>query len=252
MIRAILVDDEAQSREALSAKLKRNCPQVVLLEQCASAGEGIEAIARHTPDLVFLDIEMPVMNGFSMLETIGNISFDVIFTTAYDQYAIRAIRFSALDYLLKPVDVEELKQAVAQHEERIRQRQTPAPQHQLAALLQDFRAVQGGHNKIALPTSDGYQLVQVREIVRVESDNNYCVFYFSEGKKFVVSRTLKEYEELLEEYNFCRVHNSHLVNMQYVNRYMKGEGGYVIMDDGTSIEVSVRRKPAFLQQLTRG
>lgn len=245
----ILIDDEARSREALLGKLITVAPQLHVVSQCSSAKEGLAAIASLRPDLVFLDIEMPVMNGFAMLESLEKIDFDVVFITAYDQYALRAFRFSALDYLLKPVDPEELKKCVANFETKHAARKQHQLGSQLNELLANFRSP--GAQKIALPTSEGYQFVFPDDIVRIQSDSNYCEFYFKDGKKLVVSRTLKEYETLLEDANFCRVHNSHLVNLRFVSKYLKGEGGYLVLEDGTSIEVSTRKKAVVLQRLAK-
>jgi two-component system LytT family response regulator len=246
-ITCILIDDEARSREALSGKLKSVAPQLDIVAQCASAKEGLAAIEEFHPDLVFLDVEMPVMSGFAMLESLEKIDFDVVFVTAYDQYALRAFRFSALDYLLKPVDPGELKKCVLNFETKFAARKQHHLGSQLNELLANFRSA--GNNKIALPTSEGYQFVFPDDIVRIQSDSNYCEFYFKNGKKLVVSRTLKEYETLLEDSNFCRVHNSHLVNLRFVSKYLKGEGGYLVLEDGTSIEVSTRKKPVVMQRL---
>lgn len=247
MIRSLIIDDELQSREALEEKLKKYCPQVSVIATCKNAEEGLSAIRRHSPDLVFLDIEMPQMNGFTMLEQFQTVPADVIFTTAYDQYAIKAIRFSALDYLLKPIDVEELKQAVKRWEEK----KPDNNGQQLQLLLQNLKSIRNSVNKIALPAQDGLHYVHVKDIMRLESESNYTTFHFVNEKKLVVSKTMKEYEEMLEEFNFLRVHHSHLINMMYVKKYVKGEGGYVIMEDDARVEVSARKKAALIEKLSK-
>ena len=244
MINAILIDDEKHCRETLSIQLEKYCPQVQLLAQCCSAEEGLQAITRHHPDVVFLDVEMPQMNGFEMLGQLQEISFELIFTTGYDSYAIKAIRFSALDYLLKPIDKDDLKKAVAKLSRK--------PDHiltqQLDILLSKLENKGVPLQKIALPTLDGFELVPMENILRCESDSNYTYVHLKTGRKIMVSRTLKEIEELLEGPSFLRVHHSHLVNLNEITRYVRGEGGYVIMSDNSSINVSRNRKEAFLQR----
>lgn len=250
-INALIIDDESSSRDALAAKLRKCAPDVVLAGMAQNATEGLEMIHRLKPELVFLDIEMPVMNGFSMLEHLDEIPFEVVFTTAYDQYAITAFRFSALNYLLKPIDVEELEKTMAQFRRKKEKQNQGIGSDQLQFLLQTMKTAGGLIQKLALPTAEGFQMVSISEITRLQSDSNYTLFFLAGGKPLMVSRTMKEYEEMLEEYNFFRVHNSHIINLQHMQRYVKGEGGYVVMNDGTTIEVSVRRKPGFLQKLTR-
>jgi two-component system LytT family response regulator len=243
MIKAILIDDEKHCRETLSIQLERYCPEVKLLAECSSAQQGLEAIALHRPDVVFLDVEMPGMNGFEMLQQVPNISFELIFTTGYDAYAIKAIRFSALDYLLKPIDKEELKKAV----NKVHQKTDHKLTEQLDILLEKLGNKQASLQKIALPTQDGFELVPLENIMHCESDSNYTHIVLKNGKKLLVSRTLKEIEELLEGHPFLRVHHSHLVNLNEITRYIRGEGGYVVMSDNTSISVSRSRKDALLK-----
>jgi two-component system LytT family response regulator len=243
MIKAILIDDEKHCRETLSIQLERYCPQLQLLAQCASAAEGLGAIAKYKPEVVFLDVEMPGMNGFEMLQQLSPLAFEVIFTTGYDAYAIKAIRFSALDYLLKPIDKEELRKAVAKLHQKTDHKLT----EQLDILLEKLGNKQASLQKIALPTGDGFELVPLENILHCASDSNYTHIVFKNGKKLLVSRTLKEIEELLEGHPFLRVHHSHLVNLNEITRYIRGEGGYVVMSDNTSIAVSRSRKDALLK-----
>ncbi len=249
MISALLIDDEAHCRETLSILLTRYCPDVQIVGQAASGAEGLRAITEHTPDVVFLDVEMPMMNGFEVLETLPAVNFEVIFTTGYDEYAIRAIRFSALDYLLKPIDKDDLRRAVAKIKPNIA-RQQPEQQmaQQLDILLQKLGQKQPLLQKIALPTLNGFELVPVESIVRCEADNNYARVWIKNVKPLLVSRTLKEMEELLAGHSFLRVHQSHVVNLNEIVRYVRGEGGYVVMSDGTSVNVSRTRKDDLLRQ----
>ncbi|HEX6227034.1 MAG TPA: LytTR family DNA-binding domain-containing protein [Chryseolinea sp.] len=243
MIRAILVDDEKHCRETLSIQLEKYCSEVQLLAQCNSAVQGLEAIAQYQPDVVFLDVEMPKMNGFEMLQQFSHIPFEVIFTTGYDAYAIKAIRFSAIDYLLKPINKDELRKAVS----KVSQKAGHNLNQQFDILLERLGTKHMSLQKIALPTLDGFELVPLDNILHCEADSNYTHVVLKHGKKVLVSRTLKEIEELLDGHAFLRVHHSYLVNLNEIIRYIRGEGGYVIMSDNTSITVSRSRKDALLK-----
>jgi two-component system LytT family response regulator len=243
MIKAILVDDEKHCRETLSIQLEKYCSEVQLLAQCNSAVEGLEAIAQYQPDVVFLDVEMPKMNGFEMLQQFSHIPFEVIFTTGYDAYAIKAIRFSAIDYLLKPIDKDELRKAVG----KVSQTTGHNLNQQLDILLGRLGTKQVSLQKIALPTLDGFELVPIENILHCEADSNYTHVVLKNAKRVLVSRTLKEIEELLDGHAFLRIHHSYLVNLNEIVRYIRGEGGYVIMSDNTSISVSRSRKETLLK-----
>lgn len=246
MIRAIIIDDEQHCVDTLAIKLQEYCPEIKLLHTCRSAKTGIEAIEKLAPDLVFLDIEMPVMNGFQMLEQFENISFAVIFTTSFDQYAIKAIRFSALDYLLKPIDPKELIAAV----HKVQFQKQPPLQEQYNVLFNHTHHKAGTFNKIAIPTSQGFEFVNCSDIVFCEADDNYTHFQLKDKKKITATRTLKDVEEQLQDFpHFLRVHYSYIVNMNEVSRYIRGEGGYLVMSDGTSVNVSRRRKDELLKWL---
>ncbi|MEO6135790.1 MAG: LytTR family DNA-binding domain-containing protein [Ginsengibacter sp.] len=246
MITATIVDDEPDCCESLVILLERFCPEVKVLDICYGAESAVQSIKEHTPQILFLDIEMPFMNGFEMLEKLGDINFELIFTTSYDQYAIKAIRFSALDYLLKPVDKDELQKAVQKAAQR---KQHPLPQ-QLDMLLQKLRNPIVPIHKIAIPTMEGFQLLAVESIISCESDSNYTCLFLKDKRKIIASRSLKEMEEILEDYPFVRIHNSHIVNINEVEKYIKGEGGYLIMSDGTTINVSRSRKELLLKKLS--
>lgn len=244
MIKAILVDDEVHCLDTLSILLKEYCPEVQILEQCGSAKYALAAIEKLKPSLVFLDIEMPAMNGFEMLQQFEDIPFAAIFTTSYDQYAIKAIRFSALDYLLKPIDPKELITAV--HKVEL-QKNLPSNE-QFQMLLNQVHHKETGFKKIAVPTLDGFELIPADQILRCEADDNYTHFFLKNKNKIVASRTLKEVEEQLEEFShFVRVHHSYLVNINEVTKYVRGEGGYVIMSDGSTVNVSRSRKESLLK-----
>jgi two-component system LytT family response regulator len=245
MIKAILIDDEEHCRETLAIQLEKYCPEVKLLAECSSATQGLQAINDYQPEVVFLDVEMPLINGFEMLGKLPEIAFEVIFTTGYDAYAIKAIRFSALDYLLKPIDKDELIKAVGKIS---RVRHNPLSQ-QLDILMQKLDHKPVVLQRIALPTLEGYELVPLVNIIQCESDSNYTYVYLKNGKKIIVSRSLKEIEELLEGHSFLRIHYSHLVNLNEIIRYVRGEGGYVVMSDNTTVNVSRSRKEILLKAI---
>ena len=245
MITATIVDDEPYSCEALVTLLERYCPDVKVLDICYSAASALVSIKEQNPQILFLDIEMPHMNGFELLEKLPEINFELIFTTSYDQYAIKAIRFSALDYLLKPIDQEELKKAVQKAVNSVKH---PLPQ-QIEILLQKLNHPTIAVNKIAIPTMEGLQMVFVESIINCESDRNYTVLFLKNKQKIVASRSLKEIEEMLDDYSFARVHHSHLVNLNEVEKYIKGEGGYLLMSDGRTVDVSRSRKEILLKKL---
>ncbi|HEX3168571.1 MAG TPA: LytTR family DNA-binding domain-containing protein [Chitinophagaceae bacterium] len=245
MLKAIIVDDEPYCCEILAAMLESDCPEVEIKSICNSAKDALAAIRQQSPDLIFLDVEMPKLNGFEMLEQLSSINFHLIFTTSYDQYALKAIRFSAIDYLLKPIDREELKSAVEKVKDRF---QIPVPQ-QLEILLQKFKQPSNPVNKIALPTMEGLQMIPIETIVSCESDDNYTNIKLKNGKKLLVTRSLKEIEESLEQHSFIRVHRSYLVNLNEIEKYVKGEGGYLVMSDGRSIDVARNKKETLLRKL---
>lgn len=245
MLKAIIVDDELHCSESLETLLKRYCPEVEVVSICNSGAKALKEIQSLNPQLVFLDIEMPHMNGFELIEKLPVINFDLVFTTSYDQYAIKAIKLSALDYLLKPVDREELKKAV----HKVLQKQQPPLPQQLEILLQKMHQPVNPHLKIAIPTMEGLQMIQIDSIISCTSDSNYTNFHLKNKQKLTASRTLKETEELLEGRSFVRVHNSYLVNLNEIQKYVKGEGGYLIMSDGTHVDVSRSRKEMLLQKL---
>ena len=244
MIKAILIDDEVNCLNSLNKLISDFCPEVEVNDRCRSGKKALESIERIRPELVFLDIEMPVMNGFELLEHFKQIPFSVIFTTGYDQYAIKAIRFSALDYLLKPIDPKELVAAV----HKVKVQKNPPFAEQFRILMDQIQHKETGFAKIAVPTSEGYELILADQIIRCEADSNYTHLYLKNRPRIVACRTLKEMEEQLHDFNyFLRVHNSYIVNLNEVTKYIRGEGGYLVMTDGSTVNVSHSRKDALLK-----
>ncbi len=248
MIKAIIVDDELGARESLSKMIEKNCKQLEIVAKADSMLAAFEAITNKQPNLVFLDIEMPNGNAFDLLEKFKEINFNIIFTTAYDHYAIKAIKFSAVDYILKPIDPEELVEAVKRFEKQ-QQNQPHVLDKQFKTLLSNVRP-ENKLKKVGIPDGDGLIFINLSDIIRCESDGNYTFFILTSGKKIIASRTLGEYEQMFTEDNFFRVHRSHLINLQHVKKYIKGEGGYVIMSDDSQVEVSRRNKNEFLEKLS--
>ena len=245
MLRAVIVEDEKRSRETLSGLLKLYCKNLTVVGEAENVREGLEVIKQQNPDVVFLDIQMPDGSGFKLLEQIKQISFDVIFTTAYDQFAIKAIRFSALDYLLKPILPNDLVNAVNKAEKN---KQVQKSNSNIKVLLENINRPPAESPKIILSTSEKINVIKVDEIIRCESDNYYTMFYFTNGKRLLVSKTLKEQEELLSEHNFIRPHKSHLINVKYIKSYLKTDGGVILMENGSKIPVS-RRKKEYIKEI---
>jgi len=245
VLKEIIIDDEPYCCEILAAMLESDCPEVEITGIFNNAKDALTAIRQQSPDLVFLDVEMPKMNGFEMLEQLSAINFHLIFTTSYDQYALKAIRFSAIDYLLKPIDREELKKAVQKVKERIH---IPIPQ-QLEILMQKLKQPAVPINKIALPTMEGLQMIPIESIISCESDDNYTLLKLKGGKKLLVTRSLKDIDESLEQHSFIRVHRYYIVNLNEIEKYIKGEGGYLVMSDGTTIDVARNKKEVLLKKL---
>lgn len=246
MINTILIDDEKNALEMLEWQLQNYCPQVQIAALCRNADEGIAAIEKHHPQLVFLDIEMPRKNGFEVVKHFTEPTFHVIFTTAYDQFAIKAFKFSALDYLLKPIDADDLVAAVERYQKREQQHEFS---QRLQQFLQQYKQPELTTGKIPFATQEGIVFVKPDTIVRAESSSNYTTLYFLDGTKLLLSKTLKEVEEALQPYHFYRVHHSHLINPQQLQRYSKTEGGYIQMSDGSEVPVSRQRKEEVLRAL---
>jgi two-component system, LytTR family, response regulator len=247
MITAILIEDEKNSRESLRKKLQAHCPQVQIVAECVNGLEGLEAIERLHPQLVFLDIEMPHMNGFTMLQQISEKNFGLVFTTAYNQYAINAIRHSALDYLVKPVEVTELVNAVL----RFEQAQSAGPQQGQLDMLHQLLQQKNQPEKIAVATGTGLEIIDMDNILYLEAVGNYTNIHIREGKPLLASKTLKEFEDILPADRFFRIHNASLVNLAAIKKYNKGEGGQVVLYNGLLLDVARRRKEELLEMLLR-
>lgn len=245
MLKCIIVDDELRSRESLSQLLSTFCPDVEVCALCKDVQEGLDAIGFHKPNVVFLDVQMKKETGFDLLAKVTNINFEIIFTTAHSEYAIKAIRFSAIDYLLKPIDIQDLQNAV----DNVRKKQNDNIPDRLQQLLLNLKAGNSENLKLALPTSAGLTFIKIFDILYCKASGNYTEIFMKDGKKHLVSRQLKEYDEMLVEHNFFRIHHSSLINLNYVQDYIKGDGGYVIMSDNTSLDVSRRKKEDFLESI---
>lgn len=246
MLTAIIIDDESSSRNALKQKLANYCPQVQVIAECEDGEEGIKNIEDKRPDIIFLDVEMPRMNGFTMLQQLRNRNFELVFITAYDHYAIKAIRFSALDYLVKPVEVEDLKVAVQKAEEK---RKQFAGNERLELLLQNLVSEKREQQRIAIPSMDGLQFINLSDIIYLEAQSNYTLFYLQNASKLTVSKTLKDFEELLPPGVFIRIHHSYIINKTAVDKYIKGEGGQVVMHNGAVLDVARRKKEEFMKAI---
>ena len=245
MITAIIIDDEAKGRLALRQKIQSYCREITILAEATNGIEALSAIEKHRPQLIFLDIQMPKMNGFEMLNVIKEKNFHIIFTTAYDQYAIKAIKYAAFDYLLKPIDIEELKTAVA----RIADKETGETKKQMELLQQNIQHPKKQLNKLAVPTLDGLLFYDINDIIHLEANSNYTQIFFNNQTKILASKTLKDFEELLPQDIFFRVHHSHLINLNYIKKYIKGDGGQIELQNGTYIDVSRRKKDEFLKAI---
>ena len=242
-LKAILVDDELNSLQNLQLKIQEYCPTIRVVAQTQNPEEAIRLIQQHKPDVIFLDIEMPRMSGFKMLEQIPDVDFEVIFITAYNHYAIHAIRISAFDYLVKPVAIEDLQQTV----ERLGNFTTKKTRERAEVLKKNLANPRSQDDHIAIPANDGLEFIQIRQIIRIESSSNYSKLFLLTGQPMLVTRQLKDFEELLQDYRFYRVHHSHLVNLNYISRYLRGDGGQIIMRNGDIIDVSRRKKEVFLK-----
>jgi two-component system LytT family response regulator len=247
MLNAILIDDEESNNSSLQSKLKRYCPGIHIIALCENAADGIIAIETLQPDIVFLDIEMPVMNGFVMLQQLSNKNFSLIFVTAYDHYAIKAIRFSALDYLVKPVEIEDLVAAVNRATEKKAGMQMP---EQMEMLLEHVSTPKKNYKRLAIPSGDGIHFIKTEDIIYLEANINYTHIHLTGKKKYTMSRTLKDVEEVLDPLVFIRVHNSYIINRNFVEKYIRGEGGQVVMADGATLTVSKRKKVIFLKLMS--
>lgn len=243
-LKALIVEDEQASREILKGYLEKYCEDVELCGMADSVKPALQLIQSQKPDLVFLDIEMPFGNGFDLLDQLEEIDFDIIFTTAFSDYALQAIQVSASHYLLKPINIDELIEAVNQVKEN---RQKENKYLNTKILVENVKLENQQLHKIVLPTLEGFEVVGVKDIIHCTAEDNFTSFKLGDGSKKLICRSLKYYQQLLQDFGFIRIHKSHLINKNYVSRYRKGKGGTVIMTNGDEVEVSVSRKKEFLQ-----
>lgn len=247
MLKAIIVDDESRSIETLNSILQQFCAdEVIVVGTAASVDEAQQLIKNQQPQIVFLDIEMPHASGFDLLEKFPKPNFEVIFTTGFDRYAVTAIKFSALDYLLKPLNIDDVKEAIAKAKTRIENKNF----HQdLEHLINNLRHPRDKNNKIPISVVNGFQFVPVNTIVYCEADDDYTYIHLTDNQKLTVSKNIKEFEDILANYDFFRIHHSYLVNRDYIKKYVKGEGGTILTEQGNELPVSRRRKQEFLEWL---
>ncbi|MEO8111425.1 MAG: LytTR family DNA-binding domain-containing protein [Ginsengibacter sp.] len=245
MIRSIIIDDEQHCVKSLVKDLEQHCPSIEIIEKCNSAKEGIMAIKKLQPDLVFLDVEMPWMNAFEMLEILGDINFSIIFTTAHDEFAAKAFRISAVDYLLKPIDAQDLKVAVKKVENKLEQgSNVPHINNLLQNIRQPF-----DEQKIALPVREGYEFVEVSSIIYCHAEGAYTKVFIREKRPMLISRTLGDVAELLPTEIFQRIHHSTLVNVSYISQFLRSDGGYIVLKSGERLSVSKTKKDMLMARL---
>ena len=245
-LKAVLIDDELSSLQNLEQKLIEFCPDVEIAAITQRPEEAILLIQQHKPDVIFLDIEMPRMNGFRMLDEVGHADFEIVFTTAYNHYAVDAIRISAFDYLTKPIALKDLQKTV----ERLSQRTRSYTKDKMETLRTSLAPTKSQEEKLAVPTGDGLEFIPIRNIIHIESSSNYSKIFLMEGSKILVTKQLGEFEEMLQPYHFFRIHNSHLINLLHVKKYSRGEGGQVTMQNDDIIDISRRKKEEFLKLIT--
>jgi len=236
-MKAILIDDMPQALQVLRSDIVDVAPDMDIIGTADSVVSGVKLLMKEQPDLLFLDIQLGDGTGFDILEILPEINFKIIFTTASDEYALRAFRFAAVDYLLKPIDLEELKSAI----ERAKN-QLETTSERLDVLKDTFRKPDELPTRMCLHTQDKIEVVDIQHVVRCESSDNYTIFYFENGKKLMVTRTLKTFEKQLEKHQFFRSHQSHLVNLQYLQSFVRTEGGYLLLKNGDQVPVSVRKR----------
>jgi two-component system LytT family response regulator len=246
-LKTLIVDDEPDAVNFIHSIITEYCPKLEVIGSANSVKEAETIINEKKPELVFLDVEMPHGSGFDLLVQFPKKSFDVIFITAFNHYAIRAIKFSAVDYILKPININEFIEAV----EKVIEKRTSVDERNenYGALLENIRSAMP--SKLAIPTFDGMEYLNTKEIIRIEADRSYCWFYLSDKRKILVSKNLKEYQELLNDRRFFRTHNSHLINLDYVKKYIRHEGGAVEMTDGSQVPISRTKRDLFLMHMTK-
>lgn len=247
MIKTIIIEDEQQSAEVLNLMLKKFGDIIEVVDICNTPAKGVESIQKKSPDLVFLDIEMPRMNGFEMLKKLGPIDFNIVFTTAYNKYAINAIKISALDYLLKPIDKDELARAIRKCQQSLEQRDMG---YKMDVLLKNLSQHNALEKTLTLASVDGVRFIKMKDIVRLEAKGRYTKFYLSNKEVIVSSRTLGDFEETLAANEFFRIHETHIINLLYIDRFHKGNN-YVLLSDKTELPLARRRKEEFLKLIPK-
>lgn len=247
MLQAFLIDDEEHCIKTLRYDLHKYCPEVEIKACISNAEDALAALQKESPDLVFLDIEMPRLNGFQLLESLGDFSFDLIFTTAYDAFALNAFEVNAADYLLKPIDPEKLQKAV---QKVIARRGQAVSEEQMQFIIQQIRnSHTSGPQRIALPSSNGLEFVSADSILYCEADGCYTNIFFDNGKKMLIARNLKMIEALVPPTNFLRVHHSYIANLNHITRFVRNDGGYLVMSNGAKVKVSRNRKDLLLERI---
>lgn len=243
MITAVIIDDDINLRNSMRGLLSRYAPDVIIVGEADNVIEGVTEIISKKPLAVFLDIQLTKGTGFDILERIskieGEVKTNIVFVTAYEKYAIKAFRFSALDFLLKPIDPDELKEVIRKLKKQIAYTSNYS---NIKLLLENLSRNTNTFERIALSTANGIHLFEIKNIIRCESKDNYTQFYFKNQKPILISKTLKEYEELLTVHGFERIHQSHLINLAYLKSYIKKDGGYVLMSDGSNLPIAQRKK----------
>lgn len=247
MLKVVIIDDEPDAVKFIQGIIQEYCPDLLVTGTANSAREGVTLINQLRPDLVFLDVQMPHGSGFDLLASFPEKSFDVVFITAFNHYAIQAIKFSAVDYILKPVNISEFIDAVKKVE--LKRSSREYRNFDFNSLLENIKTPVP--SKLAIPTTDGIEYLNTSEIIRVEADRSYSWFHLTDKRKYLVSRNLKEYQELLQDLSFFRPHNSHLINMIYVKKFIRHEGGYIEMTDGSNVPISRGKRDLFLLQMTK-
>ena len=247
MLKCLIIDDEQDGRDVLSMLIADYCPDLTVIETCSNGKDGVRAILKHQPDIVFLDINMPDMTGFEVLDCVKNLKLKVVFVTAYNQHAIRAFKYSAIDYILKPPSPQAIIEAV----EKAKLVEFKGSTGQYELLINQLKNEDHIPDVIALPMADGLQVVRVQDIMYCRADRNYTNIHLADKKKILVSKQLKEFESLLTRNGFFRIHHSALINLRYINKYVRGDGGYVIMKDDCAIEVSRQKKEEFLKLINK-